>query len=230
MLLGVEKDLVWTWHRLPGNQIAESGVAALLDGRIEADVVAAVTHQIKDALRLKIHFGCDLLDLRIAAEPPLEGPAYGTHLIDLLSDMNGEPDNSALLGDATANGLPHPPRAVRRELEPLGVVELLYCADKTGVAFLHQIQKGHLRPAILARNRNHQTKVGRHEMLHGPTAFINQELQFSLGRSLGVLSALSECHLAREDVLRIKTNLDRLRELDLLFGGQQRSLGDAFQI
>ena len=48
-------------------------------------------------------------------------------------------------------------------LKPLGVVELLDCTDKTGIAFLDQIQKGHLRTAVLASNRDDQTKVGSHK-------------------------------------------------------------------
>jgi hypothetical protein len=67
-------------------------------------------------------------------------------------------------------------------------------------------------------------------MLHCPTAFVDQELQLSLARPLGVLSTLGKRHVAGEDVLGVKTNFDRLRELDLLLSGQQRSLGDAFQI
>jgi len=60
VLFGVEEDLVRTWHRLAGDQISKSGVAAFLDRCIEADVVAAIAQQVKDALGLKIHFGSDL--------------------------------------------------------------------------------------------------------------------------------------------------------------------------
>ena len=63
-----------------------------------------------------------------------------------------------------------------------------------------------------------------------PLAFLDQELQLGLGRALGMLSALGKRHVAQEDVLGVKANFDRLGELDLLFGGQQRSLGDALQI
>ena len=67
-------------------------------------------------------------------------------------------------------------------------------------------------------------------MLHCSTAFVNQELQFSLVRPLGMLSTLGKRHIAGEDVLGVKTDFDRLRELNFLFSGQQRCLGDAFQI
>lgn len=67
-------------------------------------------------------------------------------------------------------------------------------------------------------------------MLHCPTAFVNQELQLGLVWPLGMFSTLGKRHIAGEDVLGVKTNFDRLGELDFLLSGQQRSLGDAFQI
>jgi hypothetical protein len=71
VLFCIEEDLVRPWHRLTGDQIAESGVAAFFDRCIETDVVTAITQQVEDALGLKIHFGSDLLDFGIAAESPL---------------------------------------------------------------------------------------------------------------------------------------------------------------
>src|SRR4029453_16070355 len=177
MLLSVQEDLVWTRHRLTRNQIAQSRVAAFLDWRTKADVVAAIAHQVEDALRLKIHLDSDLLDLRIASEPPFQGPPYGANLVDLLSHMHRQADDPTLLGDSAADRLPHPPRAVGRELEPLGVVELFACTDKAGIAFLDQIQEGHLGRAVLASHRDHQTKVCGHEMLHRPPPFLDQALQ-----------------------------------------------------
>jgi hypothetical protein len=230
MLLSVQENLVWTRHRLTCDQIAQSRVAAFLDWRIEADVVAAVAHQVKYPVGLEIHLCGDLLDLRIPPEPPLQGPPDSANLVDLLCHMHWQPDDPTLLGDPTADRLPHPPRTVRRELEPLGVVELLDCTDKTGIAFLDQIQEGHLRTAVLASNRDHQTKVGGHEMLHRSPAFLSQKLQLGLGGPLGAFSTLGKRHVATKDVLRVKTKFDRLGELDLLLGAQQRSLSDAFQI
>src|SRR3954454_13127222 len=129
MLLSVEKDLVRARYRLTGDQITQSGVPAFLNGSIEADVVAAVAHQVEHPLRLEIHLSCDLFDLRIAAKSPFQSPAYSTDLIDLLRYVYRKPHDPALLGDATADGLPYPPRAVRGELESLGVVELLDSPD-----------------------------------------------------------------------------------------------------
>src|SRR4029450_12897561 len=112
MLLSVQEDLVWTGHRLTRNQIAQSRVAAFLDWRIKAHVVAAIAHQVKYALGVKIHLNRDLLDLRIAPDPPLQGPPDGANLVDLLSYMHWQPDDSTLLGDPAADRLSHPPRAV----------------------------------------------------------------------------------------------------------------------
>ena len=55
MLLSVQENLVRTGHRLARDQITQSGVAAFLDRRIKADMVAAIAHQVKYPVRLKIH-------------------------------------------------------------------------------------------------------------------------------------------------------------------------------
>src|SRR5688572_19114759 len=52
VLFSVQAYLAWSWHRLTCDQITQSRVATLLDGRIKADMVAAIAHQIQYALRL----------------------------------------------------------------------------------------------------------------------------------------------------------------------------------
>ena len=48
-----------------------------------------------------------------------------------------------------------------------------------------------------------------------------------LGRSLGCLPR-SPRDVTGQDLFRIEPGLDRLGQLDLFFGGEQRCLGDAF--
>src|SRR3546814_1014104 len=44
-------------------------------------------------------------------------------LVDLLDEVDGQPDGAALIGHTAGDGLPDPPGGVGRELESLGVVE-----------------------------------------------------------------------------------------------------------
>jgi len=49
-------------------------------------------------------------------------------------------DDATLLRDASADSLTDPPGGVGRELESLGVVELLDGAYEPGIAFLHEVK------------------------------------------------------------------------------------------
>ena len=52
-VLGVEHDLVGAGRRVAGQQVAEGGVAVLLDRGVERDVVAGQAEQFDDALLLE---------------------------------------------------------------------------------------------------------------------------------------------------------------------------------
>ena len=183
-------------------------------------MVAAIAHQIEYALRLQVHFSRYLLDLRVTAKPPLQGPAYRADLIDLLSHMDGKPNDPTLLGDSTADRLPHPPGAVGRELEALGVVELLHRADQPQVALLDQVQERQPVAGVPLGQRDDQPQVGLQQVLLGPAAVGGQRLEVApLGR--GQLGGR-----VGQQVVGVETGLDPLGELDLLLRVEQGDLAD----
>lgn len=55
--------------------------------------------------------------------------------------MDRDTNRVGEVGDASINSLADPPRGIRRELVPLGEIELLNCSDQTEVALLDEVEE-----------------------------------------------------------------------------------------
>ena len=166
---------------LLGHQVAQRGVAVLVDGGVEADVLAAPRHQVEDPVDVHAELGGDLRRVGVAAELALEGAAGAADLVELLDHVHGQPHDAGLLRDAAGDRLAHPPGGVGRELVALGVVELLDRADQAGVALLDQVEHRHLGAAVLAGDRDDQAQVGGDERVDGLAALLGEPLELLLG-------------------------------------------------
>ena len=144
-------------------------------------------------------------------------------LVDLLDEVDGQPDGAALVGHAAGDRLTDPPRGVGRELEALGVVELLHRADQTEVALLDQVQQRHAAAGVALGQRDDQPQVGLEQMAAGRLAVADDRREFAFAVRRRDASGF-------EQMLRVKPGLDALRELDLVGGVEQGGLADAVQI
>src|SRR3989344_4960753 len=95
--------------------------------------------------------------------------------------MHGGADRARLVSQGPRDGLPDPPRCVRRKLEPFAVVELFYRAREPDVPLLYQIQNAQFRAAVRVAfcYRNHEPQIGLHKAL--PCVLVAR------GRTLGKL-------------------------------------------
>src|SRR6185437_1296359 len=112
----------------------------------------------------------DLLDRHLELERDLRGgrlaPALGPKLslraqdlVQLLYDVHRHTDRPALVGERPRHRLTNPPRRVRRELEPLAVIELLGGAHETDRPLLDQVEERQTLIAIALRDRHHEPEV-----------------------------------------------------------------------
>ena len=70
------------------------------------------------------------------------------HPVHALDHVHRDADGAGLVGDRAGDGLADPPRGVRRELEALGVVELLDRPHQAEVALLDQVEEQHAAPDV----------------------------------------------------------------------------------
>ena len=97
--------------------------------------------------------------VRLAAEVLQQLALHADELVDRLDHVHGDPDRARLVGDRARDGLADPPRGVRRELEPLRVVELLHRADQAEVPLLDQVEEQHPAADVALGDRDDQAEV-----------------------------------------------------------------------
>ena len=102
--------------------------------------------RVRDAEKDKPIIHCGILDF-FKQMTGFEPTAYQVALlldpsqfVHLFHQMHWQSNSASLVGHAAGDGLADPPGGISGELETLGVVELLHCADQAEVAFLNQVE------------------------------------------------------------------------------------------
>ena len=152
--------------------------------------------------------------LRVPAALGDELALGSNDLVQLLDDVDGHSDRSALVGERPGGGLADPPGCVGRELVAASVVELLCGADETDRPLLNEIEERKALVSVVLGDRDDESKVRLDHVL--------------LGFVVAALDALGELHLLRgreerypADVLQ--EDLERIgRDLASIRGGGRR--------
>src|SRR6266542_6345001 len=126
-----------------GDEVAERRIVVGTDCLVEADEVTREVDQLADPLLGDVQLVGKLAVARFAAELLIELAADALQLVHLLYQVHGQPDRARLVGHRAADRLADPPGGVCRELEALGVVELLDSTDQAEVALLDQVEEWH---------------------------------------------------------------------------------------
>ena len=137
--------------------------------------------------------------------------------------MNGNADRVGEVGVPSVDALTNPPGCVGRELVPLCVVELLNRTDQTEIAFLNAIEKFHFGTGVLLGDRHDQAEVGSHHLVERGAAIGSHPFKVMTCTSSRILAD-------SEQVVRIHSRLDALRDTNFLFRGEQRILSDLLQV
>src|SRR3954469_17555065 len=145
---------------LVGDELAELRLLLVADRLLERDRRLGGALDGVDFLRIDPRDLGDLLGGGLAAQLRDELALGAADLVQLLDDMDGDPDRARLVGKRSGDGLADPPRRVRRELEPLAVIELLRRANETERAFLDQVQEGKSLIAVVLRDGDDEPQVG----------------------------------------------------------------------
>ena len=163
---------------------------------------------------------------RLAAELLEELALHPHHLVDGLDHVHGDADGATLVGEGAGDGLADPPRGVGRELEALGVVELLDGPHEAEVPLLDEVEEGEAPVAVALGDRDHEPEVGLDERLLGLLS--PPDLRSQPGALLG--GTFRALRLGSGDLARrLVPGLDPLGQLDLELAGEQGDLADLLQ-
>ena len=86
-------------------------------------------------------------------------PLHPGQLVDRLDHVHRHPDGPRLVGDGPGDGLPDPPRGVRGELVPAGVVELLHRPDQAQVPLLDEVEEHQPAADVALGDRHDEPQV-----------------------------------------------------------------------
>src|ERR671923_2595191 len=152
------------------DEVAEVGVLLLTDRRLQGHRLLRDLQDLPNLLRGDAHLPPDLLRERLPAEVLEQLALDPDQLVDRLHHVHGDPDRPGLIGDGPGDGLPNPPRGVRRELEALRVVELLHGADQAEVPLLDQVEEEHPPADVPFGDRHDEAEVRLDQLLLGQLA------------------------------------------------------------
>ena len=105
---------------LVGDELAELGLVLVANRLLERDRRLRAALDRIDLLGLDARYDLgDLLRGRLAAERRDQAALRAPDLVELLDDVDGDPDRARLVGERTGDRLPDPPGGIGRELETL---------------------------------------------------------------------------------------------------------------
>ena len=186
-----------------------------------------IPQQLAHALRLELHLRGELVDRRLAFELLVHLPLGPRHPVHVLDHVHRDADRARLVGDRSGDRLADPPRRIRRELEALGVVELVDRSHQAEVALLDQVEQLHPATRVPLGDADHEPEVGLGELALGPLAPAHGPHQHALLARRELRARLVRFVDPFGGELAL---LDQLGESPLVLDGQQVDLADLAQV
>src|SRR5215213_2117393 len=197
-----------------GEEVAERRRVALADRLVERRDRARGRPDLANLLHGQLRLLRHLVVRRRTLELRDELALCTRDLRLALHDVDGDADRPRLVRDAALHRLADPPRGVRRELEPLAVVELLGGADQPDDPLLDQVEQRQTVSLVLLRDRDDEAEVRVHHQV--------------LRLLVAALDPLRELDLLRRRQQRIPPGLVEEELEGIGRGGRQRvvAVGD----
>ena len=202
----VELDGLLGQRLVAGDEVAEDGVLAVADRRVEARRRARRRAHLEHLLHGERRLVGDLLERRLASELRPQLTIGAVDLLQPLDDVHRHADRPRLVGERSRDRLPDPPGRVRRELEAASPVELLDRADEPERALLDEVEEREALVAVVLRDRDDEPEVRLdHPLLRLHVAALDPLRELDLLRGG---QQLVPARLAQEELQRIGRRLD----------------------
>src|SRR5215472_9855028 len=149
------------------DEIAEMRIFLLADWGLEADGLLGDLEDLADLVEWKLHLLRDLFRRRLTAVFLHEVPARADELVDGLDHVHRNADGAGLIGDGARDGLPDPPRRVRRELVAALVLELVDGLHQADVPLLDEVEELQATVRVLFGDADDEPQVGLDQLALG---------------------------------------------------------------
>src|SRR5216683_2720434 len=158
-------------HGLVFDEVAEMRVFFFADRRFERNRLLRDLQNLAHFGHRNVHALGDFLAGRRAIQFLHELAAGAHQLVDRFDHVHRNTNRARLIGDRARDGLPDPPRCIRRKLVPAAPLELVHRLHQTDVAFLNQVEKLQSAVGIFLGDRNDQSKIGLDQFFFGLLGF-----------------------------------------------------------
>ena len=138
----------------------EVGVVFLAHRRVERERVERDAQDLADPVGRHAAPLGQLVERRLAFELLVHLALHAQHPVHALDHVHRDADGAGLVGDRAGDRLANPPRRVGRELEALGVVELVDRPHQAEVALLDEVEEQHAATAVALGDADDEAQVG----------------------------------------------------------------------
>src|SRR5450755_2113234 len=154
-------------HRLGGrndravfDEVAQMRIFLFANWRFEGDWLLRNLQDFPDFRYRNVHPLGDFFRRWFASQLLHQLPRGADQLVDRFDHVHRDTNRTRLIGDGSGDGLPNPPRGIRRELIAAAVFELVDRLHQADVAFLNQVEELQSAIRVLLRNGDDKTQVG----------------------------------------------------------------------
>ena len=189
------------------DEVAEIGVFAVANGRLEGNRLLRHFDDGADAVDGQLHFVGDFLRCGFAAEI-LQQPFLGAHeFVDRFDHVHRDADGAGLVGNGAGDGLADPPGGVGGKFIAAAVLEFFDGFHQAHVAFLDEIKEGQAAVGVFFGDGNDEAKVGFDHFGFGLERLDGIDLQEIVGFEI-LLAGHADEFLERADLALLGFNDD----------------------
>src|SRR5439155_7056933 len=173
----LERDLVGRRIHVVGQIIEQAIILARRHRCVERQVHLGDHHRFGDFVFADVETFRDLGIAWLATELLQQTARSFADAMKSAGAVQGDTDDSRLLGQRLKDGLANPPNRVRNELDPLRLVELVRSANEAEVALVDQIGERDALILIFFRDRDDESEIGSYQGIEGFLVILSDKLR-----------------------------------------------------
>src|SRR5579862_746932 len=154
-------------HRAVFDEVSQMRIFLFANRRFERDRLLRDLEHLAHFCHWNIHALGDLFRRRLASQFLHQLTRSPDQLVDGFDHVHRDADGARLVGNRAGDGLPNPPRGIRRKLVATAVFEFVDGLHQANVAFLNQVEELQAAVGVFFRNRNDQAEVGLNQFALG---------------------------------------------------------------
>src|SRR5579862_471501 len=154
-------------HRAVFDEVSQMRIFFFADRRFERDRFLRDLQDLPHFRDRNVHALGDLFARWFASQFLHKLTRGADQLVDRFDHVYRDADRARLVGNRAGDGLPNPPRGIRRKLVATAVFEFVDGLHQSDIAFLNQVEELQSAVGVFLGDRNYKAEVGLNELAFG---------------------------------------------------------------